>query len=367
MALRVVIWEIEVVTGRDAEGGSLRTRLFHRRVEQGSSLATFERQQQLALSTLRAAGGQPVSYAALRQAGVEFPASVISELELAGVEVERSAEHVRARVGRVGQVRPEVDAAVNDARTGAVVNDARTGAVVNEARAGAADASAASGSRAVVASVSARTHRPTVRQPALGGAFAGGRLARAVFIAGPLLVVALLIVGLALGGGSPPTRAGARARAGAAAAFTSAPSLASKRTGGRGPAPVAGSTSRLSDSGSAAAGRQPEVPLRTPVSAVLATALEARGHGLIESGNYGEAIAVLQRALVATGKDLSGCLRPTSEACLTYAYALFDLGRTLLLGGGAAAAVGVLEDRLRIENQQTIVAAELEAARRHLG
>ena len=43
----------------------------------------------MALERLRDAGGEPVSLAALRAAGLGFPAAVISELELNGYAIER--------------------------------------------------------------------------------------------------------------------------------------------------------------------------------------------------------------------------------------------------------------------------------------
>jgi hypothetical protein len=55
------------------------------------------------------------------------------------------------------------------------------------------------------------------------------------------------------------------------------------------------------------------------------------------------------------------------ETCLTYGYALFDLGRALRLNHEAAAAVPILEDRLKIANQRSTVLAELQAARRDAG
>jgi hypothetical protein len=51
----------------------------------------FEQQQTILLELLRKAAGAPVSYAELQDAGIEFPASVVSELELAGVPGRRSA------------------------------------------------------------------------------------------------------------------------------------------------------------------------------------------------------------------------------------------------------------------------------------
>ena len=50
---------------------------------------TLEAQQALLLQVLENARGEPVSYVELRRAGVELPASVVAELELAGVSIER--------------------------------------------------------------------------------------------------------------------------------------------------------------------------------------------------------------------------------------------------------------------------------------
>jgi hypothetical protein len=71
---------------------------------------------------------------------------------------------------------------------------------------------------------------------------------------------------------------------------------------------------------------------------------------------------VLRRSIAATGKTTGECLKPTG-ACLTYAYALFDLGEAQLRSGDTAGAVATLSDRLRIDNQRGIVAAELAKAR----
>jgi hypothetical protein len=51
----------------------------------------FEQQQTILLELLRKAAGAPVSYAELQDAGIEFPASVVSELELSGGPGRRSA------------------------------------------------------------------------------------------------------------------------------------------------------------------------------------------------------------------------------------------------------------------------------------
>ena len=58
-------------------------------------LTLVESQQRLALERLRSAGGEPVSLAQLRAAGLDFPAAVVSELELRGYAIERVREDGR--------------------------------------------------------------------------------------------------------------------------------------------------------------------------------------------------------------------------------------------------------------------------------
>jgi eukaryotic-like serine/threonine-protein kinase len=82
-----------------------------------------------------------------------------------------------------------------------------------------------------------------------------------------------------------------------------------------------------------------------------ADALDARGHALMEAGDYGAAIPVLRQALAAAPRD-----------SLTYAYALYDLGRSLRLAGDPKAAVPVLWRRLQIPNQTDVVRNELRLA-----
>jgi hypothetical protein len=74
------------------------------------------------------------------------------------------------------------------------------------------------------------------------------------------------------------------------------------------------------------------------------------------NGDYGAAVTVLRQA-VAAGPG-SG---------LTYAYALYDLGRSLRLGGDPRAAAVVLEQRLKIPNQTDVVRQELQLALRAIG
>jgi hypothetical protein len=65
----------------------------------------LDQQQALLLAVLRRVGGAPVSYAELREAGIELPASVVSELQLAGVPVQRCPRESFAEAGRGAGVR----------------------------------------------------------------------------------------------------------------------------------------------------------------------------------------------------------------------------------------------------------------------
>ena len=98
----------------------------------------------------------------------------------------------------------------------------------------------------------------------------------------------------------------------------------------------------------------------TPAAATTtpptADTLEAQGHALMDAGKYTSAIPVLRKAVTEA---------PPST--LTYAYALFDLGRSLRLSGDPRAAVPVLYKRLQIPNQTDVVRQELQLALRALG
>jgi tetratricopeptide (TPR) repeat protein len=83
-------------------------------------------------------------------------------------------------------------------------------------------------------------------------------------------------------------------------------------------------------------------------------ALNDQGFALMQEGRYDEAIPILQRAVDSF---------PAGTTDLTYAYALFNLGRSLRLAGRAAEAVPILEQRLKIPNQQEVVKRELDLAR----
>jgi serine/threonine-protein kinase len=85
--------------------------------------------------------------------------------------------------------------------------------------------------------------------------------------------------------------------------------------------------------------------------------LNQQGFDLMNQGRYEEAIPLLQQAV----DQLSG------SGGLNYAYALYNLGRSLRLAGRPAEAIPILEQRLAIPNQRGVVRRELEAARQEAG
>jgi serine/threonine-protein kinase len=82
--------------------------------------------------------------------------------------------------------------------------------------------------------------------------------------------------------------------------------------------------------------------------------LNDQGFILMNQGNYDAAIPLLQEAVASF---------PEGTSDLTYAYALFNLGKALRLAGRPDEAIPVLERRLQIPNQTETVQNELDLAR----
>jgi eukaryotic-like serine/threonine-protein kinase len=87
-----------------------------------------------------------------------------------------------------------------------------------------------------------------------------------------------------------------------------------------------------------------------------ASGLQLEGHQEMLDGNYPAAIDTLHQAVTAS-----------APGSVTYAYALYDLGRSLLLSGNPQAAIPVLQQRLKIPNQTPVVQALLNQALRASG
>ena len=96
-------------------------------------------------------------------------------------------------------------------------------------------------------------------------------------------------------------------------------------------------------------------PAPAPTGSGEAARLNDQGYSLINQGRYSEAVPILRRAVAGFR---------SGSTDLTYAYALYNLGRALRLSGRPDEAIPVLERRLRIPNQTPTVQRELDAARR---
>lgn len=97
-----------------------------------------------------------------------------------------------------------------------------------------------------------------------------------------------------------------------------------------------------------------EEPAPAAADPALGRALNQEGFEMIQAGSYEEAIPVLEEAVRAF---------PSGTDDLDYAYALFNLGNALRLSGRPEEAIPVLERRLEIPNQSSVVRSELTAAR----
>ena len=86
--------------------------------------------------------------------------------------------------------------------------------------------------------------------------------------------------------------------------------------------------------------------------------LNSQGFALMSQGDYDGAIPLLQQAVKSF---------PPGTSDLNYAYALFNLGKSLRLAGRPDEAIPVLEQRLKIPNQTGTVRQELELAKQQAG
>ncbi len=290
------------------------SRLFaHRDVQpQAPVESALERQQATLLELLRRKDGAATSFAELQHAGIDFPASIVSELELIGVPIERCVLDVDGTptVG-VRSTPPHQPAPPH---------------ATPVLQGPPADAPPSIGMRA-------RDRLRRSRRPAPGTSLAA------------LGVISAFVLGILIAGGGRASHTSVTHPRPHRLAFSATTHNGSRQA-----------------SSTQAARSQPSALAPPPVSGALAAQLEAQGHELLEAGRYGEAVPVLTSAMAATGEHLQECLEPSGELCLTYAYALYDLGRALQLDGHSAAAVQVLQSRLQIDNQRPTVAVELKRA-----
>ena len=376
-----------------------------------SDAAVLDQQQTLLLAVLHRARGEVVSYDELRDAGIEYPASVVAELELSEFPLERSFGGAPGRkLGvRLDQRAPTPVDGPEDSDEATLTREPRRVAgwragigltsvaatVARRASLAGASYAAWTASKARAVAQSPRLHgiasraRAVAQSPRLHGTRDRARavakspslrgnarwIAPAVLVLVAGIVVALIAAGTGrtghvtteYRGSAPPSRGSrpARAPAGSVAPTTHSPSAPQSAAP---PAPQ----SQAPASTPTPPAPQSQVPPSsanppTPVSVASAAELESRGHAQLAAGAAPSAIPTLRQALAATGKDLAACVEPVSEACLTYAYALYDLGSALRVAGEPAAAVPILEQRLRIANQRPTVQGELQRARQEAG
>jgi hypothetical protein len=303
----------------------------------GAATELRDDQQLRVVRRLRAAGGGPLDFDELRRMGIEHPAVLCYELEIAGVPIVQTRHEDRRMLTldtRAEQLTPNVEEGHGE-DTPARLPD---------------PGAAAAAARARMEPMRRRAHT----------FLAAGNARRGVvvsWLALAAVVAAVLVIVLSGQPGASRTAGGSRQARSSAVPASRAPS-GSQRTSSATPSRVP-STGRRTGSG--AAGRAPRAPV--DVSPATASTLDLEGHRLLADGRYSAAIDALQGALRASGQSPARCAQPTTEACLTFAYALYDLGRALRLNGNPSAAIPVLNRRLRIDNQRSVVQHELELAR----
>jgi hypothetical protein len=314
-------------------------------------------EQALLLECLRAACGTPVDFAELRAHGIEHPAVLSYELEAAGVPIVRALQWGRQTLAldtRSNEHAPLASPAPRAARPTERVPDGVAARVTQLGR----EYRHAATARAMKWTALAR--RPLRRSERAACAAATLFLRRR-----PPPVVALVVGAIAAAAIAAALSSGsARMNPNALTHHKSRHThLSARAANSRAPRPVVPASAHPAPAvsqvlASLAGGNAPTHP-----SLAAAVAMETAGHQLLADGGYARAIDRLLGAIRASGQSLATCREPTGEACLTFAYALYDLGRALRLEREQGAAITVLSDRLGIDNQRPVVEHELELAR----
>jgi eukaryotic-like serine/threonine-protein kinase len=104
----------------------------------------------------------------------------------------------------------------------------------------------------------------------------------------------------------------------------------------------------------------PEEPQEEPAPPESSSGVELNNQGfeLMQQGDYAGAVPILQEAVASWPEDSTD---------INYAYALFNLGKSLNRSGNPDEAIPYLEKRLQWDDQQETVQAELDLARRNAG
>jgi hypothetical protein len=302
----------------------------------------LDEEQARLVEILEAAGGEPVSFEQFRAQGIENPAMLAYELEIAGLAIAHvhrprpggSPVHVGLRLDRPSPQGPSAERRTERSQGGARAAAASMLAAACRLRDRLPRPSrpAGQGSSSPVRPAWLRDARP-----ALLGFGAVALIGSAVAIAAAL---------------APSQKPGARDLGSA----SSAPDSASR-------APASGASSRAGRHRGAGTAPRKAAGAHKPAAATVpvgrAEELQAAGHRLLEEGRYTVAISELRSSLRAGGQTVEACAEPTTASCMTYAFALYDLGRALQLDNAPAAASAVLRERLRIDNQRALVEKQL--------
>jgi serine/threonine protein kinase len=103
---------------------------------------------------------------------------------------------------------------------------------------------------------------------------------------------------------------------------------------------------------------QPEQSEQASQDAASGVELNEQGFARMQQGDYAGAVPILQQAVASWPED---------SRDLNYAYALFNLGKSLNRSGQPDEAIPYLEKRLTWDDQRETVQAELDLARRNAG
>jgi eukaryotic-like serine/threonine-protein kinase len=176
--------------------------------------------------------------------------------------------------------------------------------------------------------------------------------------------VAVIAIALGSGDGDQPSSAGGaqrdqpagqRAQAGKEKQKAKKPKAKKPTAEGSAPTPAQPAPQQEPSTSTPAPAPQPEEEAEpSGVAPSEGARLNQQGFDLMGQGRYEEAIPILQRAVNSF---------PPGTTDVNYAYALFNLGKSLRLAGRPDEAIPILEQRLAIPNQTGVVQRELELAR----
>ncbi len=291
----------------------------------------LDEEQARLVEILVAARGSEVSFEELRSRGIENPAVLAYELEIAGLPI----SHVQGRRagGRASAVGLRLDATLP--LEVPPQESSRKREPPQDGSAAGADAAGNGGARRRTAAAP-RPPRELASWIATG-------------VAALVLIIIVVALASGSGSGSGKGRHVVSALAGSAAVHSGQPASAS--------VPAASAPAKPAHKSSHHT--HPATPVAPPPPLSHAAQLQQAGHVLLAEGRYSAAIPELRAAISAGGESAANCSEPTTPGCVAYAEALYDLGRALRLDNANAAAGAVLRERLRIDSQRSAVQHEI--------